>query len=177
MRLFIAITLNDEIKNYIKSLQESIKAEGVKLTFAKESHLTLKFLGEVLDNNLNKIKNLLSDIKFKPFFVDLDNLGIFPNENYIRVIWVGLNKKKEIIELQQKIDKVLLADFSKDKKFHPHITLARVKFIENKKEFSNKLKDIKIDKKRFKIENFKLIKSTLTSNGPIYEELAEFSSE
>ena len=135
MRLFIAITLNDEIKNYIKSLQESIKAEGVKLTFAKESHLTLKFLGEVLDNNLNKIKNLLSDIKFKPFFVDLDNLGIFPNENYIRVIWVGLNKKKEIIELQQKIDKVLLADFPKDKKFHPHITLARVKFIENKKEF------------------------------------------
>ena len=94
-----------------------------------------------------------------------------------QIYMTGLNKKKEIIELQQKIDKVLLADFPKDKKFHPHITLARVKFIENKKEFINKLKGMAIEKKKNKVKNFKLIKSTLTSNGPIYEELAEFLKE
>ena len=64
--------------------------------------------------------------------------------------------------------------FKKDTRFHPHVTLARVKFVKDKQDFIKSLKEIKIEKKSFEITEFKLIKSTLTGEGPIYEDLAVF---
>lgn len=74
-------------------------------------------------------------------------------------------------ELKQQIDKAL-PDFKDDHEFHPHLTIARVKFIKNKQELIQNLKQIKIKPKTFKINNFKLYKSTLTPQGPVYEELS-----
>ena len=80
----------------------------------------------------------------------------------------------EIYELQQKIDSRLADLFPKDDRFKPHITLARVKFIKDKVKFIRELKQIKIEKKEFSVSNFKLMKSTLTPEGPVYEDLAVF---
>lgn len=175
MRVFIAIDL-DELKDYFIELQEQLPKEKAKLTLTKTYHLTLKFLGEVPEENIEKIKKILKKIKFDKFEINLDNVGVFPNENYIRVIWVGLNPKEKIIELQKNIENALKEfNFKKDFGFHPHITLARVKFVKNKVSFINSLKKIKIGKdKKIEFKNFKLIKSTLTPKGPVYEDLEIF---
>ncbi len=169
MRCFIAIELEND---YFKSLQDKIK-DNIKGTFPKAFHLTLKFLGEVEEN---KIKESLKNIKFEAFKISTSNIGVFPNENYIRVVWIGLKPENKIIELQREIDNKLKKVFRKDKRFHPHLTLARVKFIKDKNKFKELLKDIKVEKLEFNVDNFKLIKSTLTRDGPIYECIESFKS-
>lgn len=174
MRLFIAIDFN-ELRDYFVELQ-SLLPKNAKLSFTKTFHITLKFLGEVQPNNVEIIVDILKNIKFEPFSVFLGSIGIFPTENYIRVVWIGLNPEEKVLELQNKIDEYLKPLFKKEKGFKAHITLARVKYPEDKKSFVEQLKKIKVGNKKVEIKNFKLIKSTLTPKGPIYEDLTVFNS-
>lgn len=174
MRLFIALDF-EELKDYFIGLQEQLPKDA-KLTKTQAFHLTLKFLGEVSEDNLRNITEQLKKIKFKKLELNPDNIGVFPNEKVIRVVWVGINPKEKVIGLQKNIESILEKfNFKKDFEFHPHITLARVKFVKDKADFINFLKCIKIDKnKKIEIKNFKLIKSTLTPEGPVYEDLEVF---
>ena len=87
MRLFVAIDF-DDIKDYLINLQVKIPKDA-KMSMVKSFHLTLKFLGEVEEEKIGDIIERLNNIKFSPFYVALGKIGIFPSENYIRVVWVG----------------------------------------------------------------------------------------
>lgn len=169
MRTFIAIDTPKELKDFFLDLQKKINIE-VKINFTKEFHLTLKFLGEIDEEKLEEVKLVLKKVKFESFKVNTSNLGVFPTESYIRVVWIGLESEK-INELQKQIDEKLSNLFPKDNRFHPHITLGRVKFVKDKEKFIENLKSIKVDEKEFEVKDFKLKKSTLTPKGPIYEDL------
>ncbi len=173
MRAFIAIEVPEEINNFLIDIQNKIKGFG-KLNFVKPPfHLTLKFLGEVSKEKIDLVKEKLKKIVFHEFDLQLDSLGVFPNKNYIRVIWVGINGN--VKSLQQKIDKGLKGLFNEELNFHPHITLARVKSIENKRKAKEKI-HIKIDPLGFKVNQFKLIKSELTPEGPHYSLIEVYHS-
>jgi len=176
MRLFIAIEFSN-LKEYCQTIQEKLKSTDAKLNFTKTYHLTLKFLGEIQESKLEQIKAALSNIKFKNFTVKLNSTGTFPSENYIRVIWLGFKDNRDIIDLQNKVDTALEQMFPKDKKFSPHLTLARVKFVKDKKQLIDKIKAIKIDPIESNIKSFKLIKSTLTPDGPIYDDIFEINAK
>src|SRR3989344_6470860 len=105
MRLFIAIEIPEEIKDYLCGIQQEIANSKNKIRLVNKGsmHLTLKFLGEVQPPKLDDIKNNLKKITFKPFSVVLDNIGVFPNESYIRVVWIGLKPEEPILELQNNI--------------------------------------------------------------------------
>ena len=177
MRLFIAMGVSEEIHDYFLELQKKIDTSLAKITLTKSFHLTLKFLGEVDESRKDNVVELLKKVKFESFSAELSNIGMFPNENYIKVVWVGLEPKDKINELQQKIDNCLSSLFSKDKRFHSHITLCRVKFVKEKKEFIESLKKINAEKKSFDVSDFRLIKSTLTPEGPVYEALEVFKPQ
>ena len=173
MRLFIAIDLDQE--DYFKQMPEQIPE--VKATYPKIFHLTLKFLGET--DKKQEIIQALEKIKFKPFKLKTTKIGVFPSENYIRVVWLGLGDNQDLKQLQEDIEKTLGPfKFKKDFDFHPHITLARIKFIkqEEKQDFINKLKQIKIPEKEFEVKEFKLIKSELTREGPVYEDIKTYTA-
>ena len=80
----------------------------------------------------------------------------------------------KVIELQRSIDEKLKELFKKEKDFKAHITLGRVKYAEDKKQFFSKLKGIKVDNIKFRVDNFKLMKSILARQGPVYEVVEEF---
>ena len=174
MRLFIAIDFN-ELKDYFLELQKHLP-KNAKLSLTKSLHIALKFLGEVQPDKVEEIINKLKEIKFKQFIVVLDSIGIFPSENYIRVVWIGITPEDKILELQKQIDEVLKPLFKKERDFKAHITLARIKYIEDKESFIQQLKKIKIENKKIEIKDFRLIKSTLTEKEPIYEDLEIFNS-
>ena len=175
MRLFIAIDFN-ELKDCLVNLQSQIDKSLAKLKEVSVFHLTLKFLGEVSEDKISIIKEKLKQIKFKPFSLTLDKIGVFPDENYIKVIWIDITPKEQVIELQKNIEDVLKEfNFKKDFDFHPHITLARVKFVKDKETFIKTLKEINVDEKTIGVKDFKLIKSTLKIGGPVYEDIAVFS--
>ena len=174
MRCFIAVDLPEVIKDKLFNLQKKLSGDAkIKWVAKKNLHLTLKFLGDIAEKRLEQIKEKLKEIKFKSFKVELDSLGVFPDEDYIRVIWVGLKPAGKVIELQQKVDSTLLGlGFEKDQRFHSHLTLGRVKFVKNKENLKEKLK-LKI-KGGFEIKNFKLMKSELTKDGPVYGTLETY---
>lgn len=184
MRIFIAIPLPEEVKQELVRVQNKLllnQKDNLKAAKAKEFHLTLKFLGEVDDKDIENIKEMLKAIKLSklmPFEVSLSNIGFFPSENNIKVIWIGIEsieRHDKINELKKNIDNALVSLFKKDNKFHAHLTLFRVKFIKDKKQFIKYIKKVHVKPITFKADSFNLYKSTLTSEGAVHEEIEEYN--
>ena len=177
MRLFIAIEIPEDIRKKLASLQAKIGDVGkVKWVETENIHLTLKFLGET--DALDEIKESLEKVKCRKFTSAVSGFGVFPNESYIRVIWAGMEPRKSIDELHEEIDDSLShLGFPKDQKFHPHLTLGRVRSVSDKEKLKSAVDELKVIEKigEFKIEKFKLKKSTLTPKGPVYEDVAIFN--
>lgn len=175
MRLFIAIELSDEIKDYLERVQGLI-GEDYGISFVKKGqmHLTLKFLGEVQPEKLPKIVERLESVDFNPFMMNLCSIGVFPDEKRVRVVWAGLEPENEIIQLQKQVDEALNDLFPKEKDYRAHITLGRASYTGDSRKLMGRLKEIKVDGKKIPAAGFSLIKSTLTSRGPVYENIASF---
>ncbi len=176
MRCFLAIELPKEIKEELLKLQKQLPDASMKLIEPENLHLTLKFFGEIDDSQVNKIKDTLDQVKFGKFKASLGKIGVFPLPTFVRVVWIALEPIEKVKELHKKIDAVLEKEgIKKDQSFESHITLTRVRFIQNKEEFSKKLQDIKINPIEFEITKFALKKSELTKAGPIYETIKEYT--
>ena len=167
MRCFIAIDLPETIKDEIIKIQKQIPEFKGKLIEKENLHLTLKFLGEISEEMIKKVKEKLEKIKFNKFNAKLGEVGIF-SESFVRIVWLKL---ENCDELQKEIDSALADLFKKEERFMSHLTIARVKFIQDKKDFIEKLKKIEVKPVEFEVNNFLLKKSTLTEKGPIYEDL------
>ncbi len=176
MRVFFAVDLPDTVKDYLYNLHKLVdhKLAHVSWVQKKNLHVTLKFLGEVDRYTLGKLKERVATIKFKPFKMKLTKVGYFPSASSIRVVWVGMEPAELLIDLHQKVDLELIGLFPQEQQFSAHLTLGRVKSIEKKKEFKEKLDSLKIEPLEFEVKNFKMMKSDLQKEGPIYEELAVF---
>ena len=156
----MAIELPKHVKDQIEEFKKWVRGR-VKFVEKENLHLTLRFLGEV---DPNRIIKALEDVEFEPFTVKLEGVGFFPNEKFVRVVWIGVGKGSEEIErLHEEVEKRL----GKDERFVPHVTVARAKGRVEvlKKEFSSD---------EFEVGSFSLFKSTLTPKGPIYEVIASF---
>jgi RNA 2',3'-cyclic 3'-phosphodiesterase len=169
MRLFIAVDLPREVKDELLAAQKLLPQ--AKLSFAGNFHLTLKFLGEVSPGKSDSVRNCLRNVRFKPFSASLSRIGVFPDENYMRAIWIGLEPETQLIELQKLVDDALDKEFPKEKGFKPHLTLARVKSIDDKKCFIEKLKLVKVKAVSFPVSSFSLKRSTLSPKGAIYDDV------
>ena len=169
MRLFIAIDLPEEFCQTLKDIQSALASEG-HLVLTKSFHLTLKFLGDVSETQAFRIQEGLKRVRFRPFQLSTTHLGVFPNKSYIRVVWLGLDSPPRLIDLLKEIDKALESYFPKEKKFIPHITLARVKSISNKAAFLEKL-NISMPPLSWQVTSASLYRSILTPTGPEYTEL------
>jgi len=173
MRCFVAINLPEEVKEKIKKITDTLPENGIKKVAKENLHLTLKFLGEVKERAIEKVENKLSEIKFNKFSIGLKDIGFFPSRNFIRVVWIGIGEgKEEIEELQKKIDEKLSELFKKEENFEPHLTIARVKFLKDKKSV-HRLEKIKF-KDCFEVESFELMESILRREGPIYRVIKSF---
>ncbi|HPR41128.1 MAG TPA: RNA 2',3'-cyclic phosphodiesterase [Candidatus Methanofastidiosa archaeon] len=180
-RLFVAINLDDEIKKTIVSIDDLFSKSSInaKFTSPENMHMTLKFIGEWPFNDVNDVIDILNDVKtsFKPFNVDFEGIGGFPNDHAPRIIWVG-GKSRTLVDMAGKIDKNLstLGIKKENRPFSSHITLARVKNILNRDDIINIIhanKDVAIGSQH--VTEFCLKKSELTPNGPIYSDVEVFT--
>ena len=173
-RCFIAIDLPKEIQKELSEAQKQLYSDDVKMLNVKPEniHLTLKFLGEIDEKQIERVQDVLRDMKCKRFKAKLGGAGVFPNQNFIRVIWVGIEPKESIIGLHEYLDAELSKlGFQKDKEFESHATLARVKTVKDKKEFADRIKKLKVKPIEFEVTEIALKKSTLLSSGPVYEDI------
>lgn len=138
LRLFIAADLSDEQREGTALLISALQ-KGIHFTNAHPAwvapetlHLTLKFLGDVESDAIDRISRALAPeiARFPAFRFNVQNLGVFPNPHRPQVLWVGMKLgASKMRELQGVVDRTLASiGFEPDQRaFHPHLTLARIK--------------------------------------------------
>ena len=188
MRAFIAVDLSDAIRAQIATLQQELDSLGLqggalKFVDPKQAHQTIKFLGEVPDESIERVKATLATIRQEPFEIRLRGVGFFPQAaqekvRTIRVIWVGIEEGgAQLKALQEGVESALHAlGFPPEKRFNAHVTLCRVKRpFRSKNELRRvvlKIGELRAaDLGTMRVDALKLKKSTLTPRGPIYEDL------
>jgi 2'-5' RNA ligase len=133
VRTFIAIDLEAGLKTSLQDLIQKLRATGadVRWTHAGGLHLTLKFLGEIDEDGLGPVKEVLERVagRHPSFRLEFAGTGAFPDERVPRVLWVGFAAEPTLMALQEDLDRELeTAGFAREKRdFHPHLTLGRVK--------------------------------------------------
>lgn len=173
MRIFISINLPENVKKEIKKIQDSLPEFVGKKTKIENLHLTLKFLNEIDEKRVEEVKKRLGEIRFGNFEAEISNLGVF-SEKFVKIVWVYL---KNCTELQGKVDESLKGLFKPEKRFMSHLTIARVKKIEDKQKFLDELKKIKVPRIKFVVDRFYLMKSELRPEGPEYSVIEEYCLE
>lgn len=177
IRSFISIDVS--IKDRINALQNRILVEEnwklyqVKPVEKQNFHFCIIFLGEVTPATLEGLKQKLLGLKFEPFKVFYTGLGVFPNTNNPRIIWMGTDPegREELISLSKKLaESIRDIGFKPDKPFIPHVTLFRLK--DTRLRLQNILK--KYSNVSFGselISKISLKKSELTKGGPVYSDI------
>ena len=122
MRLFIAVNLNDEMKDALIDIQDTMRTYGVrgKDTPPENMHLTLAFIGEYDDPE--RVKEVVESIEIRPFEMKLKGIGAFRD-----LWWVGTENSAPLMAISRRLRRALAeADIPFDKKkFSPHITIIR----------------------------------------------------
>ena len=184
IRSFIAFDINSEtiLKN-ITNIQNLLTKTGANLKLVKPEniHITVRFLGNITPNMVEKIFEEMKKTHFSPFNVKIHGIGAFPHLRYPRVLWAGITEGADQLRniFNQLEPRIRSLGFAPDTRgFSPHLTIARVKSGRNKAEL---IKCINENKNcRFgtvKAECLKLKKSNLTPKGPIYSTLKEYRPE
>ncbi|NTW57773.1 MAG: RNA 2',3'-cyclic phosphodiesterase [Nitrospirae bacterium] len=179
MRLFIAIELPDEIKQGIAGIQEQLRKAGAIAGWTRPEgiHLTLKFLGEVPEAKAQEIMQAL-DAAVKgtgKLSLTVEGTGMFPNVKNPHVLWIGVGGDIERLaglqaSIEDAMDKVGFE--REERKFSPHLTLARIKFPKPRDNWQQKIvgmKDVKLG--GFEAGHVSLMKSELKREGAVYTEV------
>jgi RNA 2',3'-cyclic 3'-phosphodiesterase len=180
MRTFIAIEIPSEIKSALAALQTELRRAGadVNWTKPKNLHLTLNFLGEVDERRMAEVEKtcVSSAAEFRPFTLTLKDTGVFPNEKQPRVLWAGLSGDVEnVVEMHRRLDERLaLIGFKREeKRFHPHLTVGRLKSNQNSRELLALADAHSLPALSFLVTEIVIMKSELHPAGAEYTPMAK----
>jgi len=143
-RVFLSIDIeNQTLLPQISETQHKLDRSlaKMKLVEIENIHFTLRFLGDTSLARIDEIKSRLDQIQVEPFEIEVQGVGAFPNSRRPRVIWIGVTHNAErISDLKTEIDSRLkeLGYKPEKKRFTPHATIARVRYIKdaaNKKKY------------------------------------------
>lgn len=178
MRTFVAIELPQEFTSKIDQLQAVLRKTKADVSWVKPQnvHITLKFLGEVKEEKIDEVYQATekSVNGIGSFKVNLQGLGGFPNLKRPRVIWVGVEKGKEILaELYPKVEEEFFKiRFAKENRsFTPHLTIGRIKSPKNLEKLASEITKTSFQTDEFEVKEVVVMKSTLHPTGSIYTPL------
>lgn len=170
IRCFLAIyPIDNALQNDIEKIKKDIRKLIIGKEVEKENlHITISFLGELNEKELEEKKIKIEETirKLKRTTATLNRIKLIPSEKFIRVIAIDVSGIDNIVK---EVEKNVGGDVKP-----PHITLFRVKKIINKNVLLNFCKNFKLEKS-FEIKDLKLIKSTLTRDGPVYSVLQTYN--
>ena len=175
VRAFVALELSSEIKEHLRTAQDVLRGCRARLTFVEPAliHITAKFLGEVDDQKIPAVISALSTVKVTPFLATAHKITV-NNKSRPHTVWCAIEDAGESGHVFRLIeDAVFPLGFTHEtRRFTPHATVARVKYPDPSLfEAIGQLSDRKYGS--CTINGLKLKKSTLTPQGPVYEDLLE----
>ncbi len=181
IRAFIAISLPESTLQAVGKAQDTLRSSGPNIRWVRKQgiHLTLKFLGDIDTNNVEKIKAVMEQATsgFSSFTVMGEGIGVFPDFRRPRVIWAGISGDTQVLfDLQDHLESQLKTlGFPKEKRpFKGHLTMGRVKGRIDNSKFREAIEGLRGFKtEAFTVESVVLFQSTLRPQGAVYSRLAE----
>jgi 2'-5' RNA ligase len=180
MRVFIAIDLPESIQAALGRQQATFRAAcpDARWTRPEGIHLTLKFLGEIPDDKVRQVTEVLTSLApFEPFSIEVKGFGFFPDARRPRVFWVGLEAPPALGELARRAEECMerLGFAREDRPFTPHLTLARFKVPRPQLALQALLeRHRELTMGCYEVSEFFLYESRLSPHGAEYRKVARF---
>ncbi len=183
IRAFIAFPLPQVIISAIDSIQEDLKAYGLRVRWVRPEniHLTLKFLGEIHPDDVADIIAAIKSAAMKqtPFFLSAGAVGVFPGLSRARIIYTGLTGQIDaLVKLHQylNVGLIKLGFPGESRKFKGHLTIGRIKGKTDTRKLDRAItacRNFKSDP--FAADKLTLFKSDLQPLGAVYTKLASIN--
>ncbi|MFH2010209.1 MAG: RNA 2',3'-cyclic phosphodiesterase [bacterium] len=136
-RIFTAVNISVASVRKLAELQQELRrsqSSELKMRWVPPAniHMTLKFYGELTPEQVGGVADAArkAAVGVPPFDVSARGLGVFPDAERPRVLWVGLEEGREpLTALRQRIeDESDAIGFARDSRsFRGHLTLGRVR--------------------------------------------------
>ncbi|SHJ81819.1 2'-5' RNA ligase [Tangfeifania diversioriginum] len=180
LRTFVAVKVEPSpvLQETMKDLKQKLAGEHVKWVAPNNLHLTLKFLGDTLPSQVDEIGEELNQAAkmFSAFTFRLNGLGFFKNQGMPRVLFVPVKEGEIVQQLAAEIDSRLakLGFYAEKRPFKPHLTLARIKYLNNKKAFYEAVEKYRSAfMQTADINELVFYRSILKPHGPEYKSIAK----
>jgi RNA 2',3'-cyclic 3'-phosphodiesterase len=181
IRAFIAVELPETVLAAIDGVQERLAAHGFSVRWVKTEniHLTLKFLGEVDEDEVDGIAAVLIEAVngFAPLRLAAAGVGVFPSVKRARVVWIGISGQiPELSALQCAIeDRLARIGYPHEKRpFSGHLTLGRVKGPIAASRLTKAMGAFHdFASETFEVDRVVLFKSDLRPSGALYTKLRQ----
>jgi 2'-5' RNA ligase len=120
MRLFAAVDIPDDILDRICEAAKELVDPNVKIVPRENLHVTLAFFGEMERAEAEK---KMAGLKFEPGNVTMKGAGAFPNMDFIKIAWIGVEGQ----EMKRNADRLIKAfNIEEGREAKLHLTVARV---------------------------------------------------
>ncbi len=176
-RLFIAIDLPHEVLACIEAFQKRLQREDLFIgTYpALEAiHLTLSFIGDVPESEVVMIEAALDNVKSPVLHAQLGQFGLFMHGKFIKVVYVDVRCRGLDALAQSVAHAVERWAKIEDREFVSHITLARVKHIDDREALVGFVANFEVEPVSFEIQSFALKESFLSSEGAVHRDVVRY---
>ena len=182
-RLFVAVDIGDAVR---REAARVVAALAMKLEAAKTPprvawvkpaalHVTIKFLGEVAPEEVERLRRSLAPpIAMAPFDIAWRGIGTFPNNRQPRALWLGvINGAAQLAAIEAEVSKRVAGTAVEldDRALLPHLTLGRVKMAGAGVDWPKVLQACEVRSAISHVDKVSLYQSELSHHGPHYTEL------
>jgi RNA 2',3'-cyclic 3'-phosphodiesterase len=133
VRIFVAVFPPPEIRRALLGAARELPVAGeVRWARPENVHLTLKFLGDVPGDDVDRVAEALEPVRLRhePFEAELSAFGAFPSARRARILWAGIGGGSEFLrDLARDVEASLepLGFEREDRAYMPHLTLGRAR--------------------------------------------------
>ena len=174
-RLFTALDLPGDVRLDIADTYYAML--GARWVAVDNLHITLRFIGVVNEGDVADIAHALEMVEHAPFTVSLKGVGYFPPRKKPNLLWVGITPNESLQRLRARVDRAITnAGFGhEERKFHPHITVARLSDESPLTRIGQFLSSNSLFKSAgIAVTQFHLYTSTPTAEGTCYQKIASY---
>lgn len=174
MRCFLALPSSPAVQSVAASLIADLQSEAsdVKWQDPTKLHLTLKFLGSVETETIQRIAEALIALAryHSAFDIIYDGLGGFPSLDHPTVLWIGTQPNEPVRRLYLDIEDIATQfGFARDNRsFHPHLTLARIKRTKHLHRLTAKVKSLTFEPVLMRCTELLIMRSELHPDSSRY---------
>jgi 2'-5' RNA ligase len=174
IRLFVGLELPDRVKGAIEALRGGLP--DARWIEPANMHLTLRFIGEVAEDEAEELELVLRNISSPSFEMELAGVDCFHSRGRVRSVWTGAVAGPELDGLRGRTESALVRAGlpPEGRKFTPHVTIARLRQTPIAKVRPYLEMNTAFRCTPFALDSFQLFRSHLGHGGARYEVIADY---